>query len=36
LHGIGASAFVYSSDQGLMKQAAAKALADLRGLSPQA
>jgi 2-keto-3-deoxy-L-rhamnonate aldolase RhmA len=36
LHSIGASAFVYSSDQGLMKQAAAKALADLRALSPQA
>ncbi len=33
LRSIGATAFVYSSDQGLMKQAASKALADLRGLS---
>jgi len=32
LRSIGATAFVYSSDQGLMKQAAAKALADVRGL----
>ncbi len=32
LRGIGATAFVYSSDQGLMKQAAGKALADIRGL----
>ena len=30
LRGMGASAFVYSSDQGLMKQAARKALADIR------
>jgi 2-keto-3-deoxy-L-rhamnonate aldolase RhmA len=32
LRGVGATAFVYSSDQGLMKQAAARALADLRSL----
>jgi len=32
LRSVGATAFVYSSDQGLMKQAAAKALADVRGL----
>ncbi len=32
LRSVGATAFVYSSDQGLMKQAAAKALADIRGL----
>lgn len=32
LRGIGATAFVYSSDQGLMKQAAGKALADIRSL----
>lgn len=32
LRGIGATAFVYSSDQGLMKQAASKALADIRNL----
>jgi 2-keto-3-deoxy-L-rhamnonate aldolase RhmA len=32
LRGIGATAFVYSSDQGLMKQAAGKALADIRNL----
>lgn len=32
LRGIGATAFVYSSDQGLMKQAAGRALADVRSL----
>ena len=32
LRGIGATAFVYSSDQGLMKQAASKALAEIRSL----
>jgi 2-keto-3-deoxy-L-rhamnonate aldolase RhmA len=32
LRGIGATAFVYSSDQGLMKQAAGKALAEIRNL----
>ena len=32
LRGIGATAFVYSSDQGLMKQAAGKALADISSL----
>lgn len=32
LRGIGASCFVYSSDQGFMKQAAAKALAEARAL----
>lgn len=32
LRAVGATAFVYSSDQGLMKQAATKALADIRGL----
>lgn len=32
LRDIGATAFVYSSDQGFMKQAAAKALADMRAL----
>jgi 2-keto-3-deoxy-L-rhamnonate aldolase RhmA len=32
LRGIGATAFVYSSDQGFMKQAAAKALSDVRAL----
>ncbi len=32
LRGIGASCFVYSSDQGFMKQAAAKALAETRAL----
>jgi 2-keto-3-deoxy-L-rhamnonate aldolase RhmA len=32
LRGIGATAFVCSSDQGLMKQAAGKALADIRNL----
>jgi 2-keto-3-deoxy-L-rhamnonate aldolase RhmA len=32
LRGIGATAFVYSSDQGFMKQAANKALADIRAL----
>jgi 2-keto-3-deoxy-L-rhamnonate aldolase RhmA len=33
LRGIGATAFIHSSDQGLMKQAAGKALAELRGLN---
>lgn len=32
LRSIGATAFIHSSDQGMMKQAAGKALADLRGL----
>jgi 2-keto-3-deoxy-L-rhamnonate aldolase RhmA len=32
LAGIGATAFVYSSDQGFMKAAATKALAEMRGL----
>lgn len=32
LRAVGATAFVYSSDQGLMKQAAGKALADIRNL----
>ena len=36
LRGIGATAFVYSSDQGLMKQAAGRALAELRGLGAAA
>ncbi len=36
LHGIGATAFVHSSDQGLMKQAAARALTDLQTLSSKA
>ncbi|MFT8244890.1 HpcH/HpaI aldolase family protein [Roseomonas sp. BN140053] len=32
LRGVGATAFVYSSDQGFMKQAANKALSDIRAL----
>lgn len=36
MRGIGGSGFVYASDQGLMRQAAAKALADLKTLAPEA
>jgi hypothetical protein len=33
MRGIGASAFIYSSDQGLMRQAAARVLQEFRDLA---